>query len=213
MSAFPREVLERISSWSEVLTALFGVLAAISAVLYLLANRPIRKIEAHDNLVLQGEVAKAQADAAKGQQDLLEERQTIANRDITVEDQTTLADKLKPFAGQSAVIDVFPVTFEHVAIAGTISGILLNAKWDVSRIGQLTAPSGADIGKPMLVQGIWVQSTGDDKSSKAATALYSALSLTVASGILSHTPLPNPENPRVWIYVGDKPTPLRSWVK
>jgi hypothetical protein len=39
------------------------------------------------------------------------------------------------------------------------------------------------------------------------------LKLTVASGSMDHVPLPNPDDPRVWIFVGDKPTPLRSWVK
>lgn len=160
------------------------------------------------------ELAKQQERAAKAERELLEERQNTANRDLTAEAQHALSEKLKSFAGQRVSVDVFPVTFEHVSIAATIFGILGNAKWDLSpSIGELSAPPGADIGKPLLVQGIWVQSTPDDKSTKAANALFEALKSTVASGILTHDPLPDSNNPRVWVYVGDKPTPARSWVK
>src|ERR1019366_9086659 len=170
-----------------------------------LANERTAKIEE--------EVAVQQERAAKAERELLEERRNTANRDISAEDQGALSETLKAFAGQRATIDVFPVTFEHVFIAQTIFGILLSAKWNVSDVVQLPAPAGASIGKPLIVQGMWVQSTPDDRSKKAATALFESLKSTVASGTLSHDPFPNPNDPRVWVYIGDKPTPLRSWVK
>src|SRR5438445_5938391 len=80
MSAFSREILETISSWAEVFTALFGVLAATSAVVYLLANKPLRKIEAHENSVLQEKTATAQAEAAKAQLALSQTLAAFARR-------------------------------------------------------------------------------------------------------------------------------------
>jgi hypothetical protein len=60
MSGLSRETLELISSWAEILTAAFGILAATAAVVYLLANRPLKKLETHDNEVLKGTVSEAQ---------------------------------------------------------------------------------------------------------------------------------------------------------
>jgi hypothetical protein len=60
MSGLSRETLELIASWAEMLTAAFGILAATAAVVYLLANKPINKLEAHDREVLHGTVVEAQ---------------------------------------------------------------------------------------------------------------------------------------------------------
>ena len=60
MSGSSRETLELIASWAEILTAAFGILAATAAVVYLLANKPLKKLESHDNDVLRGRVAEAQ---------------------------------------------------------------------------------------------------------------------------------------------------------
>jgi hypothetical protein len=70
MSALSRELLESISSWSEFLGAVFGILAATSVVVYVLANKPLRKIEAHDNFVLQERAARAQKEAAEANLEL-----------------------------------------------------------------------------------------------------------------------------------------------
>ena len=147
--------------------------------------------------------------------------QQEANRDITAEEFSELSSRLSRFAGQRAVIDVFPVTFEHVAIAGEILGVLVNARWNVSGFTELPAPprvrlssNGTGFPAPLLVQGIHIQSTSDERSRAAAAAFFDALKSTTAQGnLFGNAPLPDPEDPRVWIYVGDKPTPLRSWVK
>ncbi len=115
-------------------------------------------------------------------------------------------------------MDVFPVTFEHVWVAETVEGILLNAHWNIRGVNQLPAPArvptlNTSATAPLVVQGVYVQATSDEQSQAAGRALYDALESTVASGVFSPVPLPNPEDPRVWVYVGDKPTPLRSWVK
>ena len=147
--------------------------------------------------------------AAKAERELLEERQHTANRDITPEDQRAISRELKVFAGQHAEIDLFPVNFESRWVAGQISGILLNAKWDIPPVDVRMLSKPPD---PM-VQGVLIRSTGDKKSKAAATELYRLLGNTVASGVFDPAPLPNPERPQIWILVGDKPTPLRSWVK
>jgi len=150
----------------------------------------------------------------------LKVEQDAANRDITPEEQKELSSRLSVFAGQKAEVDVFPVTFEHVYLAHVISGILLNAHWKQSSVNMLSAPAnhalasnGTGSPAPFLVQGIWISATGDAQSQSAAEALFDALKSTVSPGSRDHVSLPHPEDPRVWIYVGDKPTPLRSWVK
>ncbi len=143
-----------------------------------------------------------------------------ANRDITPEDQKMLSSRLSAFAGQRVDIDVFPVTFEHEWIAQTVLSVLVNADWNATHVTLLPAPpnhtlasNGTGVPAPFIVQGIWISATGDATSQSAATALFEALKSTVAPGSMDHTTLSNPKDPRVWIYVGDKPTPLRSWVK
>jgi hypothetical protein len=150
----------------------------------------------------------------------LETSKQEAIRDITPDEQKALSDRLATFTGQKAVIDIFPVSFEHHWIASTILGILTNAHWNARDINLLPTPplhnlasNGTGTPTPFLVQGIWISSTGDDRSQAAAKALFEALKSTITPGGMDHVPLPNPEDPRVWIFVGDKPTPLRSWVK
>jgi hypothetical protein len=147
--------------------------------------------------------------------------QQAANRDFTPEQLSALSSKLSGFAGQRAVVDVFPVTFEHAAIAGDIAGILENARWNVRGYNMLQVPAnvrmasnGTGVPGPLLVQGIQIQATADERSQAAAAALFEALKSTVSPGnLMRGVPLDHAEDPRVWIYVGDKPTPLRSWVK
>jgi hypothetical protein len=199
--------------WWHIRYKLFALLIAIGCSGELIADGAIfffsRRLEIISNLEI------AQLNLARVQI----ERQA-ANRDIAPEDQKTLSDRLTPFAGQKAVIDVYPVTFEHNWVASTILGILTNARWNAREINLLSAPSTHNLANnslaapsPFLVQGIWISSTADDRSQSAASALFEALNTTVSPGSMDHVPLPNPEDPRVWIYVGDKPTPLRSWVK
>jgi hypothetical protein len=70
MSPLSRETLEAISSYAEWLGAVFGILAATSAVVYVLVNRPLRKLDAHDNAVLQEKNTTAQTELAKAQLEL-----------------------------------------------------------------------------------------------------------------------------------------------
>jgi len=80
MSAFSKDALETISSWSEILTAAFGILAAASAVVYLLANRPLRKIEAHESQLERQATARAQKEAAEAQLALSQTLTVFASR-------------------------------------------------------------------------------------------------------------------------------------
>jgi hypothetical protein len=166
----------------------------------------LRQFEA-DILNAKTELEKQQERAATAERKLLEEEQHSANRDITAEDQRALSTELEAFGGQHAGIDVFPVTFESRWLAFQIWGILIKAKWVVSPPNLLSAP-------PIrMVQGVGIRSTPDEKSKKAASKVFELFGLTVASGVLDPDPLPDPSRPRIWILVGDKPTPLRSWVK
>jgi hypothetical protein len=162
------------------------------------------------------ELSKQQERTAKAERELLEERQHAANRDISPEDQNAISENLKAFAGQHGSIEIFPVTFESRFLAAQVEGILINAKWSMPPSPKLlTAP-------PITtVQGVGIFSTPDEQSKAAAKELFRLLAATAAGGVLiqpgspetSRTELPNPENPRVVVLVGDKPTPLRSWAK
>jgi hypothetical protein len=146
---------------------------------------------------------------------LLAARQQAAIRDITPEETREASAKLGKYSGQSAKIVVFPVNFESVWIAQAIYGILLNARWKVDPPEKLsTAP-----GDSFMVQGIWVDHSDDDGSEQAAKAARDALNSTVAqasgrnSGPGMIKGVFDPTKPMVWILIGDKPIPLRSWVK
>jgi hypothetical protein len=146
-------------------------------------------------------------------QDAITLRQDVAIRDITPEDMKQTSSGLAKFSGQPAKIVIFPVNFETSWIADKVYGILLDAHWEVSFPERLREPPG----KGTLVQGIFIDCSNDDASREAATALRAALNSTIGtsqvcnagsfdSGAFDRT------KPLVWIFVGDKPTPPRSWI-
>jgi hypothetical protein len=99
MSELPRETLELIASWAEILTAAFGLLAATAAVVLYLANKPLRQLEAHDNEVLKGAVAEQQTRAATAEKELLELRDRIKPRSLTDQQSEELIGVLKTSPG------------------------------------------------------------------------------------------------------------------
>jgi hypothetical protein len=158
-------------------------------------------------------LATQQERAAKAERELLEERQHSANRDISVEDQRTLAKKLIMFRRQRARIAAFPVNFETRTAAMSLWGILINAKWDVE------APKMLCCAPDTMVQGVYVTSTTDEPSCRASAALNDLLKTTPFAGVFmpscscSNNRLsPKGPPPHVYVLVGDKPTPLRSSV-
>jgi hypothetical protein len=99
MSELPRETLELIASWAEILTAAFGLLAATAAVVLYLANKPLRQLEAHDNQVLKGAVAEQQTRAATAEKELLELRERIKPRSLTDQQSEEFIGVLKTLPG------------------------------------------------------------------------------------------------------------------
>jgi hypothetical protein len=95
MSALSRETLELIASWAEILTAAFGIMAATTAVVYLLANRPLKKLEARDSEVLKEAVAEQQTRAATAERELLELRERIKPRSLTDQQSIDFIKALK----------------------------------------------------------------------------------------------------------------------
>jgi hypothetical protein len=134
-------------------------------------------------------------------------RQQVANRDLSEEETKTIAARLSVFAGQQVEISIYPVNFESNWISGKVYGLLLEARWNIGPPQQLSMPPNG-----LLVQGILIEATADPASQAAAKAAFEALKPTVASGLFHPSPLSNPEKPRVWIFIGDKPAPLRTWV-
>lgn len=102
MSALSRQTLELISSWSEVLGAVFGILAATSVVVYVLANKPLRAIEARENLQLRTDLENATATARSKQAELeVEQQKTAKAQEEAAKAQTVLAQSLTRFARRS----------------------------------------------------------------------------------------------------------------
>jgi hypothetical protein len=147
-------------------------------------------------------------------QDAIRFKQEVAMRDISPNEMKEASSKLAKFSPQPARIVVFPVNFESGWIADKVHGILLDAHWDLQFPDRLSAPPG----KGLLVQGIFIDCSRDDASKEAATALRAALDSIVGpaqapcvagnfdSGAFDRN------KPLVWIFIGDKPTPLRTWV-
>jgi hypothetical protein len=140
-------------------------------------------------------------------------QQQTSNRALSPDDIKQLSDRLASFAGQPAKIVVFPVNFESAWIADQVYGILLNAHWKVQFPERLaTAP-----GEGFMVQGMFIDRSNDDPSAQAADALREALNsrVSTASGSGSAAGMSkafDPATPLVWILVGDKPSPLRTWI-
>ena len=163
------------------------------------------------------EVAEANVRAEKDRLARVELERRTAVRSLTTEQRSAVLETALRFAGQHAQVMVFPVTFEGSVIASTIVGILSNARWSIQGITYLTGPPQVSVGNlgpaaPMLTQGLYIQSTRDQGSKEAGRALFDALRETVASGVWSPEDLPIGP-PRVWILVGDRPTPLSTWVQ
>ena len=137
MSSLSRELLERISGISEWAAAVFGALAAISAVTYLLANKPLRKIEARENLVQQEKTALAQADSAKAQLALKQYVDVVAkSRNERQLDSTRFVELLKGKPKGSVEIWYEPTDPEAWHFASDIGRWLgpEGAGWEVSKI-------------------------------------------------------------------------------
>ena len=147
-----------------------------------------------------------------------------ALRDIAPEQINRLTTQLLPFADQPATIDIFPVNFENASLGLNIMAVLVGAKWQVPQVNYLPTPAihsdANDVsfpGAPFIQAGVWVQATADEKSQTARRALVEALNSTEAKVNTSPSPLhgvaADRTEPRIWIYVGDKPTPIRSFLK
>jgi hypothetical protein len=146
--------------------------------------------------------------------DAIKLRWDIAIRDITPEEMNEASSKLLKFSGQPARIVIFPVNFEANWIATGVHGLLQDAHWKVSFPDRLKEPPA----NGLLVQGIFIDCSNDEGSREAATALHKALNSTlgvsqVCNGRTLESGAFDRTKPLVWIFIGDKPTPLRRWIE
>jgi len=178
MSSLPRETLEAISSLSEWLGAIFGVLAATSVILYVLVNKPLRKFEAHDNETLQDKVAEAQralleqkerADDAAGKLAGLEEAAATAKGEMAKQ-QTRAA------TAERALLELqTKVKSRHLSPeqAGKISAFLLTAPPGSVEV-QMSL--GVEDGAPFCTELAWAIAKGGWKAKfDTQTAMYGQL--------------------------------------
>ena len=206
--------LEQWNTFFQIASAVvLGVTFAVGAGALWTSYRVGRQQDERIALAQRG-AAEANARAAEANEKAEKERlaraaleRRTAVRALSVEEWKSLSTLLARFRGQSADVVIFPVTFESNFIAGSVAGILGNAGWTVGPVQRLAEPPNN-----MLVQGIYIQATADAESQAAGAALFDALKTTVASGVWNPAPLRSGP-PRVWIFVGDRPTPLSSWVR
>jgi hypothetical protein len=208
-----------ITSWRWLLrwlTVVGGGLTFGAGGISLWVEIEINRRNAVEMLRLRKDVAEANERAEKERLARVELERRTSVRALVPEELKRVEEAVAKFAGQRAEVVVFPVTFESSWIAGTIQGILSNAKWDVTwPITLLPAPPNG-----FLVQGVHIQPTPDAGSKAAAHALHEALKTTVAGGSLSPdfgqinaAKVASGGKPLVWIFVGDRPTPLSTWVQ
>jgi len=198
MSALSRETLEFISSWAEVLTAVFGILAATGAVVYLLANRPLKRLEKHDNDLMQANVSEARIAQQRVEIELAKQKERTAKaedaaanaalalakfkepRSLSPEQQTKLIADTKPFASQNFAFAVFPDP-EPQALARVIDGLLKSVGWNrvpsqIQRDGGVLMDIAGESAAQISDSGIDVYIAPDDTESiPAQKAICSAL--------------------------------------
>ena len=210
------EAWKVVFDWSTVILLFITFVVGAGA---LLAGRIVNKRQAAELRKFEKDLAdsrtelkRQEARAAEAELKLHEELQHSANRDLSIADQQAISKALMGFGRQRARIEIFPVNFETRSVADQIWGILLSAKWDVEPPKQLSSSPN------FMVQGVYISSTKDDISRRAASALNDSLKDTPFAGVYCRTPLGRDNAaesniPSVYIFVGDKPTPLRTWVK
>ncbi len=93
---------------------------------------------------------------------------TIKRRDLSIEDQASLAQELKSFAGETANITVCMCDFEAGWFATQVAAVLKAASWNV--VGPTAIPD-----LEAAVSGIRIDSTADEKSRRAVQTLLTAL--------------------------------------
>ncbi|MGC2743327.1 MAG: hypothetical protein WA672_09075 [Candidatus Angelobacter sp.] len=136
MSAFSRETLETIASWSEIFGGIFGLLAAASVIAYLLASRPLRKIEALESLQEKQKTALAQKEAAEAQLALRRNieyaatprRIVLGSRNNDQEIREVRFKELEKYAGTTAII-LFVNDGDAKLLAFDIKAALLKSGW------------------------------------------------------------------------------------
>jgi hypothetical protein len=146
--------------------------------------------------------------------ELLAVRKLTADRSFTGGERKSVIEALSPFSGQQAKIVIFPVNFESSFAANQILTALAAAHWVVDPPEKLFVPP-----QGMLAQGVLIVPSSDIGSLNAADALFNALKLTGFKGTEASGKQSMPEmnlfdhsKPLVWVFVGDKPTPLLDWI-
>jgi hypothetical protein len=138
---------------------------------------------------------------------LLTSRQQEVSRTLSRVERERLSASLAMFGGQVVETIEFPVSLENDRIANEIQALLNNALWFASPVSRLSTPP-----KGPLIQGILVSATADDQSQAAAGFLVGILRDTISATNFDPSPLLDPDQPRVRVYVGDKPVPRRQAV-
>jgi hypothetical protein len=229
MSTLSRETLELISSWAEILTALFGILAATGAVVYLLANRPLRKYDQRDNEVLRTNVSDAQKAQQSVETELAKQRERTAKaekdasdaalalaqfkqpRILSPQQQASLITDAKSFTGQNFAFAVFPDP-EPQSLTRVIDGLLKSAGWkrvpsQIQRQGGVLMDIAGETAAQISDSGVDAYIAPDDQGSVAAQhALCSALTAAGIHCETHRTPQLEGKMPRaITISIGKKP--------
>src|SRR5579859_7235439 len=129
-----KSALERIASVAEILTFVLTFLGALSGVVYIAANRPLKRIEAREAEEEKQKTARAQKEAAEAQLALRKasafaatpRRIILGSRNGDQEIREAVFKELEKYAGTPTVI-VFVQDEEAELLANDIRSALLKA--------------------------------------------------------------------------------------
>ena len=157
--------------------------------------------------IARSQIAEADAKAAEANEKAETERlarvkieQRLADRVLTDEQLTSIANKIKEFAGQEYDVTPYWDLKESFAIANRISIGLERGGWKYIKPSQSAFMLGGIAG----VQ-VWVHPDADNSVKKAADALILALNAEDIGAILKEQNPANPKDNKIHLNVGTKP--------
>jgi len=137
--------------------------------------------------------------AADAEREAARLRGVLADRQLTDAQVKSIADKLRPYAGQEYEVIAYWDSKESMAIAERINGTLQAAEWKFLPLKEWHGMFGGIVG--VLV---WTHPEADDRTKEAAAALVGAL---LAEGLQAEPRQQSPKTPKsntIGLSVGSK---------
>jgi hypothetical protein len=145
ISPLSRSTLETITSLSEGFAVVLTALGAIAGLIFVLASRPLRKMEAKEMLSLRAETARALDSAEKEKLERVKLEGQLAPRRVTSAQREQLIAALRGTHGGAAVVSSF-FDPEATDFANDLDAAIRAAGWETARIKSLASPKRSATG-------------------------------------------------------------------